>query len=225
MQDLKAFYISAGEEQKPSGVFVDSSQSPVQKMMYLGEQERANTESKQSLGDLLGRARSGLSDAFGRSGLDEVVERYGKEESFVTIKLGKDMLNEQGQLVIDGTAHEKFGAKEIQSKSQLARIQQDVETARAYFPEVRMHEIKSADGKDVAIVVGADPRAFNAVMAAERDMDRLQHEQALIAQQKAEVRGQMGLSDVAAISGGRDAKAESFAHSPAAAKTNQHELA
>lgn len=193
--------------------------SPVQSMMYLGQEERKLATEIDSLGSLRNRAMNGLTGA-----LDELVGKFGKDQPTVfEVKLAPEMMDEHGRLKLDGVAHEKFGAKEIERDAQLERLTKDVERAKPYFPDAKLHEIESADGKRVAIVTGADAKEFNAVIAAEREWDKLQQQQVLLRQEKDGVNQKMGLTS-APISGGKEAEGVRFAHSPAAARTHETEL-
>lgn len=197
------------------------SQSPVQRMMYLGGQERDNNENLQSVNTLLNRAKEHVYDAFGRDeGMDALVAKYGKDTSTLTIKLGRDQVDDSGQLVINGEAHKDFGARRIENETQLAKLKEEVSAAKPYFPGIELHEIKSANGEDVAIVTGADPKAFNAVLAAQDEQKRLMRERADLVEEKRELQAKMGLNmDMASIAGVKEQKtADTYALSPAAEK-------
>lgn len=204
-----------------SGMYSDQTagKAPVQSMMYLGQEERKLAKDMDSLGSLRNRAMNGLTGA-----LDELVQKFGEDKTTVfTVKLAPDMMDERGHLKLDGMSHEKFGAKEIERDAQLDRLTQDVERAKSYFPDAKLHEIESADGKRVAIVTGADAREFNAVIAAEREWDTLQQQQMLLKQEKDRVNQKMGIAS-APISGGKEADSVRFAHGPAPIKARETEL-
>lgn len=217
--------IESAEPAAPSsGMYkaeLDSRSSPVGKMMYLGEQEADVSSRSAALSELTRRAKSGLSGA-----LDDIVAAYGKEEATVTVKLPATMVDKDGRLIdAEGIAHERFGVKQIDNERQLDIIRRDVETAKAYFPDAQLMELHTADNKHVAIVTGADAREFNAVIRAERDMERMRLEAQFLAEQKREVQQQMGLNTDVAISGGKEAAAPTVAHTPSAPKVQDRELA
>lgn len=225
-KEVNAGRVESNEPAPPSsGMYkaeLDGRSSPVGKMMYIGEQEADVSRRSTALADLTRRAKNGLTGA-----LDDIVDKYGKEEATFTVKLPASMVDKDGRLVdAEGIAHERFGVKQIESERQMEILRRDVETAKAYFPDAQLMEMHTADNKHVAIVTGAGAREFNAVIRAEREMQSLQYQAKFLAEQKREVQEQMGLKTDVAIFGGKEAAAPTAAVGvPAGAKTHERELA
>lgn len=223
-KQVSAAKLASNEPEPPrSGMYREQTEgkNPLQGLMYLSDQQRQNDEKIQALNTLTNRAKSGLTGAMG-----EIVAQFGSEEPAVfNFKVSADKLDEHGRLLVDGVAHERFGAKRIESDEQMARLAKDVEVAKAYFPEAKLSEMESARGERVAIVTGADTREFNAVMNAEREKTKLEQQAELLSEEKKRVQQKMGLNTDTAISGGAEAKAGTVAFTPASIKSKENELA
>lgn len=194
--------------------------SGTEKVFFLGQLQQKLAEQAQALTQMMNRAKSGLTGA-----LDELVEKFsGKEPSVFTVKLDKSMVDRNGMLLLNGVTHEKFGAKRIEDDSHMARLERDVEIAKAYFPDAQLSEITDAKGNRVAIVTGLDAKQFNAVVRADREMVRLVREQEIVAEERLTLQRELGLNVGTGIAGGHEARAETYALSPAGAKTRSNEI-
>lgn len=132
-----------------------------------------------SLKDLVGNLRDATlkHDNIERDGLRRIMEDHhaGEPTTIQKVVLTKELINMYGGDKDKIT----FGAQTLDRNNadeQFAKLKADAELAKQYLGEdIHVHRIDYKNGKpSVAIVVGVDAEAFNAVISAERKKEALQ---------------------------------------------------
>lgn len=217
-KQVEARKLESSEPEPPrSGMYrdeLDKKDNPGQKMMYLKSEEQSLAAETRKLDTLMNRAKAGASGAF-----QEIMDLYGKEEPpIMAVRVDSNLVDAQGRLVVDGVAHEKFGAKEIADNKEKEQLTRDVEKAKQYLPSIELTEIMDKEGARIAIVTGAEVKEFNAVMRIERERAELGAQAQLLAQEKKQELGNMGLHMDVALTGGATTKeAGTYVSTPAVA--------
>lgn len=143
---------------------------PVDRLMSLGK-------SLDSLKELMRMAETKFDD-FARSGLEALKQAFPSQKTTIQkVRLPKQLVDFYG-----GDASKlEFGAQTLdrdpqKSDAQYEKLQKDVEMAKKYFGEdIHLHRIDYGNGKpSVAVVMGVDAEAFNAVISAERKKTQLE---------------------------------------------------
>jgi len=96
-------------------------------------------------------------------GLKALIKRYSNETP------APDQVVQLTQSIIDKHgAGASFGAKVMNSEEDKERMQNYVAVAKQYMENLDLYFIKGKDGKEIAVVMGANADDFNAVIKAEQ---------------------------------------------------------
>lgn len=152
------------KEQEAAPIKV-TGKKPANRLLNIGQQLDA-------LMQLMKKAEARFDDIT-RSGLKALVETFPtKRTSIQKVVLPKQLVDFYG-----GDASKlEFGAQTIKSEAQYEKLKRDVEMAKKYFGEhIEVHRIEYPNGRPpVAVVMGVNAEAFNAVISAARQQAQLE---------------------------------------------------
>ena len=177
---------------------LDETKNGAEGLIYLGEKQKEVQEEHNVVDKMLKDVVNNVTGA-----LHNLIGKFsGRGFGTLVIKLPKSRVSKSGELLDeDGNPIQRYGVKEIENDEQLERLNQNIEIAKMYLPDIEMKQIKTANGKNVTLVTGADSVEFNAVVRAHRQREKLKAEGQMLAEQKKKLMVKMGLNPETGVKG------------------------